>query len=191
MDNHIGHILERFRENRTEGIQLLFDRYYRPLVLFANEQLKDLPVAEDTIQELFVRLWKDEHLLKVAPEALSIYLYRSVSNACSNIRQRNDTKPRWEPLTNIDMPIEVFSTIEEEKIDLVLKEIEQLSLRSRQAVECVMLKEMKYKDAAAELGISVNTVKFLLKEGMRHLRENVSVKARHILFLILRSYPKN
>ena len=44
-------ILAFMRKDKTIGIQHLFDRYYRPLVLFADEFLKDSSAAEDLVQD--------------------------------------------------------------------------------------------------------------------------------------------
>lgn len=49
-------ILAFMRKDKTIGIQHLFDRYYRPLVLFADEFLKDSSAAEDLVQDFFVSL---------------------------------------------------------------------------------------------------------------------------------------
>lgn len=49
-------ILAFMRKDKTIGIQHLFDRYYRPLVLFADEFLKDSSAAEDLVQDFFVIL---------------------------------------------------------------------------------------------------------------------------------------
>lgn len=46
-------ILAFMRKDKTIGIQHLFDRYYRPLVLFADEFLKDSSAAEDLVQDFF------------------------------------------------------------------------------------------------------------------------------------------
>ena len=73
-------ILAFMRKDKTIGIQHLFDRYYRPLVLFADEFLKDSSAAEDLVQDFFVKLWEDDYLLKVAEGALGSYLYSAVRN---------------------------------------------------------------------------------------------------------------
>lgn len=49
-------ILAFMRKDKTIGIQHLFDRYYRPLVLFADEFLKDSSAAEDLVQDFCVIL---------------------------------------------------------------------------------------------------------------------------------------
>ena len=68
-------ILASMRKDKTIGIQRLFDRYYRPLVLFADEFLKDRSAAEDLVQDFFVKLWEDDYLLKVTASTLGSYLY--------------------------------------------------------------------------------------------------------------------
>ena len=50
-------ILQRFKIDRKQGIQVLFRRYYRPLVLFADEFVHSLSTAEDIVQDFFIRLW--------------------------------------------------------------------------------------------------------------------------------------
>lgn len=57
-------ILASMRKDKTIGIQRLFDRYYRPLVLFADEFLKDRSAAEDLVQDFFVKLWEDDYFVE-------------------------------------------------------------------------------------------------------------------------------
>lgn len=54
-------------------MQVLFKRYYRPLVLYVDECLDSLPVSEDIVQKLFVRLWKDDSLCQFSMHSLLIY----------------------------------------------------------------------------------------------------------------------
>ena len=48
--------------------------------------------------------------------------------------------------------------------------------RTRLVVEGVALEEMSYKEVAERLGVSVNTVKTLLRLGMKELRERMKGK---------------
>ena len=43
-------ILDVFVKNRKEGVRMLFDRYYRPLVLYAGSLIDD-----DTMQKISFR----------------------------------------------------------------------------------------------------------------------------------------
>ena len=55
-------IIDAFVKNRRDGIRALFERYYRPLVIYASNLIHDDTMAEDLVQEFFVRLWEDNYL---------------------------------------------------------------------------------------------------------------------------------
>ena len=184
-------ILAFMRKDKTIGIQHLFDRYYRPLVLFADEFLKDSPTAEDLVQDFFVKLWEDNYLLKVSEGALGSYLYSAVRNRAISSLQKKDVLRNRQELGKIDIPVEQVEDINEERMDVVMREVERLPERTRQVVECVMLRGLKYKETAEELDISINTVKFALKEGTKRLRERLVSICLEILFYFLRRFPNN
>ena len=62
----------------------LFERYYRPLVVFAESYLHDLQSAEDLVQEQMVKLWSKQTFAGIVPEALGTFLFTVVKNACIN-----------------------------------------------------------------------------------------------------------
>lgn len=181
------HIVQKLNRDKTEGIHLLFDRFYDALVLYAAQYLKDKYKAEDIVQEFFVRLWEDDYLLRVPEKGLASYLFTSVRNACLTSLNKKDILSHSEDLTEVDIPVEAF-TVDDERINLILQEIEKLPERNKQVIECIMLKGLKYKEAAEQMHISVNTVKFLLKEATRRLRMRLNESGQRILFLIFRKY---
>lgn len=174
--------LNAVRKDKDVGMRQLFDRYYRPLVLYANEYLKNSAVAEDIVQELFIKLWEDDYLVKIKDGSLGNYLYSAVRNSCYTYNHRRDVMSAARNLDDVDIPVECVADVDEKRIDLVMNEFDKMPVRTRQALECVMLRNLKYREAAEEMGISVNTVKFLLKDGTRRLREGVASVGADILF---------
>ena len=49
-------ILTAFQKDMNEGGKLLFQRYYKPLVLFSGSMLDDCSFPEDIVQECFTIL---------------------------------------------------------------------------------------------------------------------------------------
>ena len=184
-------ILASMRKDKTIGIQRLFDRYYRPLVLFADEFLKDRSAAEDLVQDFFVKLWEDDYLLKVTASTLGSYLYSAVRNRAISFLQKKDVLRNSQELGVIDISVDVVEDIDEERMDIVMKEVELLPERTRQVVERVMLRGLKYKEAAEELKISINTVKFALIEGTKRLRERLASMGPEVLFYFLRKFSNH
>lgn len=181
-------IIQIIGSDKTKAIRLLFDHYYQSLVLYAERYLRDSQKAEDIVQEFFVRLWEDNYLAKVSVTGLTSYLFIAVRNSCLVSQNKKDILRYSEELSRVEIPVEVFMSIDEERINRVMQEVERLPVRSRQVVECVMLRGLKYKEAAIEMDISVNTVKFLLKEATRRLRMNLSDSDQQILFLFFRKF---
>lgn len=182
-DEHIMAIVHR---DKDAGVRQLFNRYYRPLVLYADEYLKDLTAAEDVVQELFVKLWEEDYLSGMLNASPGPYLYSAVRNRCFSYIHQKDVLRGTKELENIDIPVEWVAGVDEERMERVMKEIDELPERTRQVVECVMLRGLKYREVAEEMGISVNTVKFLLKEGTKRLRERLAMWKADLLFFFIR-----
>ena len=120
--------------------------------------------------------------------ALGSYLYSAVRNRAISFLQKKDVLRDSQELGVIDIFVDVVEDIDEERMDIVMKEVELLPERTRQVVERVMLRGLKYKEAAEELKISINTVKFALKEGTKRLRERLASMGPEVLFYFLRKF---
>lgn len=178
-------ILQRFKANRKDGLQILFKRYYRPLVLYADDFVHSLSIAEDIVQELFIRLWTDDYLENLVPRTLSSYLFTSVRNSCYTHGHRKDVWNRRGTLSaEIDIPAEIALEMEQGIVERVELAIAGLPEQTREVVTRILIDEMKYKEAAAELNISVNTLKTLLRNGLKILRVELKEEYRSFILWI-------
>lgn len=178
-------ILQTFKSERSEGMRMLFSRYYRPLVLYADEFVHFLSTAEDIVQDFFIRLWTDDYLEHMLPNALDSYLFTSVRNACYTYVHRKDVWNRRIDLSDeANLPVEAALELDEGIIDRINKVIAGLPDQTRAVVVRVVLEEKKYQEAADELNISINTLKTLLRNGLRVLRTELQGDYR-ALFLLL------
>ena len=168
------HTIKEIHIDKLTDIKQLFDYYYRPLVLYAEEYLKDREAAEDVVQELFIKLWETKDLFKKCQDQIGAYLYVAVKNNCYTYLQKKKRLCYTDEYDSIDIPVEKVADIDEERLDALMHVVEKLPNRTRLVVEDVMVRNMKYKEVAQELGISVNTVKYLLKEGVKRLRDHFS-----------------
>lgn len=178
-------ILKLLNTDASRGMDVLFKRYYKPLVVFADAYIHDLTSAEDLVQEQIVKLWSKQAFKKVAAQALSTFLFTVVKNACINWGEKKKL-----PLTRLDMPhfqiaLEEAAEMDDKVKDTVLAALEQLPEKTRRVVESVMLNDRMYKEAAEELGISINTVKTLLRQGMKELRERLKEKEAYLVLFLL------
>jgi hypothetical protein len=62
MENEI-YLLNQLKQGNKEAFSLLFNTFYKDLVLFGGNFLPDRNVCEDIVQTLFLKLWKDGLLI--------------------------------------------------------------------------------------------------------------------------------
>eukprot|EP01029_Cantina_marsupialis_P029546 TRINITY_DN781824_c0_g1_i1.p1 TRINITY_DN781824_c0_g1~~TRINITY_DN781824_c0_g1_i1.p1 ORF type:complete len:185 (+),score=15.12 TRINITY_DN781824_c0_g1_i1:353-907(+) len=166
-------ILEHIRSGDKKGLDLLFRRYYKPLVLYSNAFLNDIHTAEDVVQELFIKFWNEKLFERMYNSSLSTYLFTLVKNATLNHINKKDVLSDTAGFSHLEIAEEEARRIAEEGILKVKQAIGELPEKTRKVVECIMIQNMKYKEAAEELDVSVNTVKTLLKSGMSKLKEGL------------------
>lgn len=177
-------ILDVFVKNRKEGVRMLFDRYYRPLVLYAGSLIDDDTMAEDLVQEFFVRLWEDDYLERIESKALSSYLFSSVRNSCYTYLHKNDVMRARVDFTSIDVAADSAAALSQEIVDRVTAVIALMPEQTGRVLNCVLMQDMKYQETADELHVSLNTVKTLLRNGMRLLREELQSEQELILLFV-------
>lgn len=69
------------------AFELLYDRYFNKLVWFAQGFLKDVQLAEDVVQEVFIRIMERPELFDQS-RTFSTWAYTLTGNECKN-RLRN------------------------------------------------------------------------------------------------------
>ena len=167
----------------------LYDRFYNELVLWADTILNDMGEAEDLVQDFFVRLW-EKKLNENLVERVRSYLYVSVRNmAIRKVKDQGRIR-RLPDVSVVERVWEDEDMVRDEMIDQVLKALDVLSPRSREVLECVHLKNMKYAEVAELLGISVATVKTLLVRSLKTLRGIVSDTAFLLYVLVCKEKNK-
>ena len=157
-----------------KGMELLFDAYYKTLVVWADTFLRDMNLAEDVVQDLFVSIWKDKVYLRFKPETLSSFLHVSVRNRCFKRIEKRDVFRNASVLDHVELVFEEYNERHDQLVSRVLEEMALLPERSREIMNCVFLEGLKYREVAERYGISVSTVKTLLGNSVKKLRERLN-----------------
>lgn len=105
---------------------------------------------------------------------LRTYLFRSVKNNCLNRLKKKDVLRDRLDLLREDIVEEEMVNWNDELIQEVENEIANMPEQTREIIQAVFFRDLKYQEVADQLGVSINTVKTLLKHGMKYLRERFS-----------------
>ena len=154
-------ILELLRQGDKRGLELLFRSFYRPLVMYALKFVVHQEEAEDIVQEVFVNLWNGTAVFE-NEKALTVYLYRSVTNnALKYLRDRNTEEARLRLWSEVEqeMSEENFSSVVREEVLRKLRELIDLLPGERRKVILMSMDGMSGEEIAAKLGVTIHTVK--------------------------------
>lgn len=163
-----SHILEQLKMGNKEAFEAVFKKYYRLLNVSAFYILRDEMEAEDTVQGFFVDLW-ERQLYTNINSSLKAYLTTAIRNRCL---KKVETETRTQKKL-VDYKY-TLTEIEEEEVPVPEiypeKMLADLSMQRMQAFTLVHYENKKYKDAALEMGISINSLKTHLKLAIKTLK---------------------
>jgi RNA polymerase sigma-70 factor (ECF subfamily) len=166
------------------AFEQMFKTHFKALHAYANVTLRDEEQAEEIVQGVFIKLWEKRELLHI-DTSVKAYLYRSVHNECLNHIKRNKVKARYE-----EHAINSGSNHTESAAKLLeLKELEgriqealaELPQQCRIIFQMSRFEELKYKEIAEQLNLSVKTVENQMGKALKLMR----VKLRDFLPLFL------
>lgn len=170
-------ILEKLKVGDSSAYKELFDLYYMPLSIYSLKYCDSFELAEDIVQDLFIKFWDEKIYLKL-DETISPYLFKSVKNNTLQAAKKQNKYffEEIEDQINVLMDEENLDMefLEQEKKKLY-EEIEALPLKSREVFKAIVLENLKYKEVALELGVSVNTVKTHYSRALKQLRNSLDV----------------
>ena len=147
--------MTRTEYNRT--VDHFSDGVYR----FILKMCKSKEMAEDVVQEVFVNLWNGTAVFE-NEKALTVYLYRSVTNnALKYLRDRNTEEARLRLWSEVEreMSEEDFSSVVRDEVLRKLRELIDLLPGERRKVILMSMDGMSGEEIAAKLGVTIHTVK--------------------------------
>lgn len=169
-------IIRLFRNNDQKGLKAAFDKYYLALCMYGQQLTGSLPIAEDVVQDIFIRCWQDQTILSVKTSVRS-YLYTCVRNACINHLKSNPEKYHVN-IEQLEIPAKDNLTGQEQlpsdkELEALQEAINKLPEKGKKVFTLVILDGHSYKDAALQLKLSVNTIKTHLCRAMQKLRNEL------------------
>jgi RNA polymerase sigma-70 factor (ECF subfamily) len=170
MEEDISSLLN---QNDQHALNMLFKEYYSPLCLLAFKVVRNRDQAKDIVQDVFLKLWKSRHTLKITT-SLQAYLRRATVNTAVNHLESGYVRKKH-ALEKTDLSFYAGSPADEEHAYNELKKradeaIEKLPLRTRTIFILIRSDEMSYKDVAETLGISLKAVEKEMMKALQLLR---------------------
>jgi RNA polymerase sigma-70 factor (ECF subfamily) len=159
---------------RTEReVRAAYDLYGGELFGFAFKALDDRQLAEDVVQETFVRAWRSPRGFDPEQGSLRTWLFAIARNGVVDAMRRRRVRegPGHAPWESVPAASSAFDPVDQLLDRIQLGEaLERLSPQHREAVVEVYFGGRTCAELGAELGISASTMRSRLYYGVRALR---------------------
>jgi RNA polymerase sigma-70 factor, ECF subfamily len=172
--NREDDITGRIRKGDIAAFESLFRSSYVSLVRYAKSILKDHDTAEEIVQDLFFRLWKDREKLQIE-SSLNGYLFRSVYNRCIHYIDHKKVMEKYEADMAYlgeeapETPMQVMQHGELQEI--IAGTLENLPGRCGEIFYLNRFEGLKYREIAERLSVSVKTVEANMGRALKEFRK--------------------
>jgi len=153
----------------------LFKEHFVHLCNFAQNYISNLDDAKEIVQDVFINLWNKRDNI-TSDKSVKSYLFTSVKNRCFNFIR--DNKKFRSSILDIDIadyevPFENDSYSGPELQIRINDAINKLPEKCQQVFKLSRIEELKYKEIADKLNISVKTVEAQMSKALKVLREEL------------------
>jgi RNA polymerase sigma-70 factor, ECF subfamily len=172
-DRESWRVLQAQSGNR-EALNELFKSVQDPLFRYIVSLVRDQHLAEDILQEVFIRIYRKLRWLR-EPEAFRAWTYQIASREAFRYLNR---ERRWSDQVRDEVTLTAVPANEHdgefpsELIETLPQLVGNLSPASRAVVVLFYLHEMSLVETAAVLDIPIGTVKSRLAYGLESLRRS-------------------
>lgn len=163
--------------------QTLFRKYYPSLIFYATRLVGEED-AEDVVQDVFVELWRRQESIEIGDQ-IQAFLYRAVytralnvlkhrnveSGYCAAMEEINQRRAEfYQPDNN-----EVIRRIEDRELRKEIHDaINELPDKCKEVFKLSYLHDMKNKEIADALGVSLRTVEAHMYKALKYLRNRLN-----------------
>ncbi|MDY0101405.1 MAG: RNA polymerase sigma-70 factor [Lentimicrobium sp.] len=170
-----------------EEFEKLFRANFKGLCFFAQKYVKDFETAREIVQDSFISLWEKRDSIDAGRQVKS-YLTSIIHNKCHNyLRDNQKFNHRLLEIENLS---EISDMVDSDL--LVTKELKlaiqdaigELPEKCREVFLLSRYENLKYKEIAVKLGISVKTVETQMSKALQHLRVRLAEYMVVILAMI-------
>ncbi len=181
-------LIQKICDGCEKAFREVYDRYHVQMFYIAKKYVKDPNLAEDVVQDIFVKLWEKRHKLDHI-QSVKGYLFTMVRNHVLNmIRDRKsdlisisgvaEKKLPTQNLTEEDLQYSEYKTVLNEGV-------KELSDRKREVFELRTKKGLTNTEVAEIMQIHIRTVKTQYYNGSKYIRAYLKKHAGILYTLII------
>jgi RNA polymerase sigma-70 factor (ECF subfamily) len=170
-------LVESIMGRSSEAFAEVYGRYAHAVFDFARCMVGDRAVAEDVVQDVFVRFWNGPERYDAQRGPLRGYLL-TLARGCSIDIVRSETARRRRE--ERDLRLRGSGAVESNREDALANNdalhtaLGQLRATEREALALAYFGGYSYRDVATQLDVPEGTIKNRIRAGLAHLRDGLA-----------------
>lgn len=173
-------IAQRLKAKDPEALADAYDLYGRIAFALILRTVHDRAVAEDLVQETFLRVWNRSEQISDTYGVLGPWLLAIARNmALDHVKSSQIRHTRHKPVVDSDMPpITIDHEIAlSEQARLIHEALQLLTPQQRQVVELAYYEGLSQQEVALRLGEPLGTIKGRMRLALQRLRNSIDIAA--------------
>lgn len=166
----------KYSKEELTWFRSIYDQYYESIRGFAYYKTGDVDLADDIVQEVFIKLWTNRDGIK--EETVKSLLYTIASNAIKNHFKHQKVVYNFQKqdVAN-DSPDEADSLLRQEEFNRKLQDaLAAVPEKAREVFLMNRIEGLTYADIAERLDLSVKAIEKRMSEALSVLRSRISYK---------------
>jgi RNA polymerase sigma factor (sigma-70 family) len=164
-------IVELLANGDKKALNLLYENYSDSLYGVILKVTINEELAQDALQETFIKVWKNAKKYDSKQAKLFTWLYRIAKNtAIDKLRSFNNRFEKEVQIDNSNVYILPTSNLNQDVLDLK-EHVARLEEKYQIVLKALFFGGMTQQEASDELDIPLGTIKSRLKIGLRELRK--------------------
>ncbi|WP_406683029.1 RNA polymerase sigma factor [Seonamhaeicola sp. MEBiC1930] len=154
-----------------KAISLLYENYSDSLYGVIKKIITDDEIAQDVLQESFVKIWRYSKKYDASKAKLFTWLYRIAYNtAIDKVRSFKNKKGKEVQIETSVVYTFTADSINQDVLD-IKKHLNTLDEKYQIVINALFFEGMTQQEASDELNIPLGTIKSRLKIGLRELKK--------------------
>jgi RNA polymerase sigma-70 factor (ECF subfamily) len=169
-------LIQQIESNSEDALMELYGRYGRLVKGMAFRVLQDDAIAEEVVQDVFLKLWRQPERWSASRGRISTYLMAITRNAAIDRLRSEQRRPVHTAVSTEDAAAELSQDpVVDDPVwlegHMLRQMLEQLPEDRRTMVELAYFQGMTHSELADFLDLPLGTVKTRLRRGLQQLRD--------------------
>lgn len=193
MDEAEQHLVEEVNLGNELAFERFFKTYFKSLYRYAFTMLQDEVTAEEAVQNVFYKIWERREVL-VIHTSVKAFLYKSVYHQCLNyMKQQKRNTENEEEVQYLSRERQsddhAATRVQVSELQLQLQlAMNALPEQCRTIFYMSRFDELKYREIAERMDLSIKTVEAQMTKALKILREKLVDFLPLLLWILLNEW---